>query len=147
MGWGEFSDSVMIVAAKVPDEPPAPTTSIINIFVRVQWDEPYLNSSPIEAYEVYVADKDGNFVVENTYCNGAEEPVLSQRYCEIPMSVLRDADQYGMEFDMLVQAQVKARNQYGWSMISESNSDGARIQTQPSQVKDLTEDNLRTSEE
>jgi len=45
LGWGEFSDSVEIVAAKVPDEPEMPVTSISNIFVRISWDQPYLNSA------------------------------------------------------------------------------------------------------
>jgi hypothetical protein len=88
MGWGEFSDSSEIVAAQVPDQPNAPVTVITNIFVRIEWDEPYLNSSPVLAYEVYVADADGVFNLESYYCNGAVDPCLSQRYCEIPMSVL-----------------------------------------------------------
>jgi hypothetical protein len=128
MGWGEFSDSTEIVAAEVPDKPNAPVTVITNIFIRIEWDEPYLNSSPILAYKVYVADADGIFNVENYYCNGSVDPCLSQRYCEIPMSVLIG---YNMEWNHLVQAKVSAKNQYGWSEISDANTDGARIQETP----------------
>lgn len=146
MGWGEFSEILTLVAAKVPEKPLPPQTVITNIFVRIQWDEPYLNSSPILAYEIQVADADGKFAVEDYYCDGAEEPCLSQRYCEIPMSVLRSSS-YNFVLSDLVVAKIRARNQYGWSLLSEANIDGARIQTAPAQVLNLLEDNELTSEE
>lgn len=70
MGWGEFSDTMEIAAAKVPDQPNPPTTSINNIFVRIAWEDPYLNSSPVISYRLFVANKDGAFAEELTYCSG-----------------------------------------------------------------------------
>lgn len=96
--------------------------------MRIEWDEPYLNSAPIDAYEIFVGDSDGNFNLESTYCNGYVEPVLTERYCEIPMTVLRTG-QYNLDFGGLVQAKVIAKNVYGWSSMSDANSDGAKIQT------------------
>jgi len=61
LGWGEFSNSAEIVAAKVPEQPDAPTTTINNIFVRITWTDPYLNSSPIKSYKVFITNKDGAF--------------------------------------------------------------------------------------
>jgi hypothetical protein len=61
MGWGDFSDPTEIVAAKVPEQPDAPTTEINNIFVRIAWTDPYLNSSPINSYMIFIANKDGVF--------------------------------------------------------------------------------------
>jgi hypothetical protein len=88
-GWGAYSDEVDVVAATYPDQPLAPTTAINNIFVRITWTAPDSNSGTINGYRVYVADTNGNFLLETTYCNGLTEPVFSQMYCDIPMSVLR----------------------------------------------------------
>jgi hypothetical protein len=101
LGWGEFSEPVQIVSAKVPEKPDPPVLTISNIFVRIEWAEPYTNSAPIEAYEIEVADSMGTFAVENLYCKGAEEPVLSNRYCNIPMDVLR-SEGFNLSFDTLV---------------------------------------------
>jgi hypothetical protein len=61
MGWGEFSNIVEIVAAKVPEQPDAPATTINNIYVRITWTDPYLNSSPIISYKIFIANSDGAF--------------------------------------------------------------------------------------
>ena len=90
-GWGEFSNPISIVAATFPDQPSAPTTSLNNIFVRIDWTSPDSNSGTINGYRVYIADSNGNFLLETTYCNGLIEPVLSQTYCDMPMTVLRAA--------------------------------------------------------
>jgi hypothetical protein len=49
----------------------------------------------------------GEYYLESFYCNGAEEPVLSQKYCEIPMTVLR-TERYSLSFDDVVRARIKA---------------------------------------
>lgn len=77
MGWGEFSIPVEIVAAKVPEQPTAPITAINNIFVRILWTDPYLNSSPINAYQIFIVNKDGVFATDATYCDGSKEPIIS----------------------------------------------------------------------
>jgi hypothetical protein len=105
MGWGDFSNTAEIVAAKVPEQPDAPTTTIDNIYVRIIWTDPYLNSSPIISYKLFIANIDGAFAEDLTYCNGANEPILSQRYCELPMTALRTGT-YELAFDTLVQAKV-----------------------------------------
>lgn len=56
MGWGEYSDSVTIVAAKVPDQPDAPVTAINNINVRISWVDPHMNSSPVSSYRIFIAN-------------------------------------------------------------------------------------------
>lgn len=101
MGWGEFSKPTEVVAAKIPEQPDAPTTVINNIFVRISWTDPYLNSSPIQSYSVFIANKDGAFAKDATYCDGEKEPILTQKYCEIPMTALRTGS-YGLKFDSLV---------------------------------------------
>jgi len=62
------------------------------------------------------------------------------------MSVLK-ASTYNLKWNNLIVAKVRARNLYGWSLLSEANTDGARIQTAPAKIQDLVEDNSMTSEE
>jgi hypothetical protein len=73
----------------VPDQPNPPSTVISNIFVRILWDEPYNNGAAILEYEVSIQNSLGIFNPEALYCDGTRDPVLSTRYCEIPMIVLR----------------------------------------------------------
>lgn len=61
------------------------------------------------------------------------------------MSALRGTT-YNLSFNDLVQAKVQARNQYGWSKLSDSNLEGAHIQNEPEKVINLTENNDLTSE-
>jgi len=133
--WGPESDVIEIVAAEGPLQPDPPTTSIFNIYVRFEWVEPYTNSSPIVGYKVFIADNNGDFHLEETYCNGQVDPVLSQLYCEVPMSVLRN--DYNLAFDTLVQAKVQAENEYGEGPESDANTSGAKIQTEPQAVQSL----------
>jgi hypothetical protein len=114
------------VAASAPKKPVLPVTTIVNNFVRVTWIEPATGSAAINGYKVYIADKDGLFREETTYCNGSINPVLSQKYCEVPMSVLRIAP-YSLLFDALVKAKVMASNIYGDGPISDPNTTGAKI--------------------
>ena len=145
LGFGPFSNEVDITAAKVPEKPAAPSTSINNVSVRVSWVDPDSNSSPITGYEVMVATSTGDFIFDLQFCDAATEPIISQRYCEIPVSVLRTAP-YFLDFDETVLAKFRASNIYGWSVYSESNSEGAQIQTEPIAPQTPTEDNTQTNE-
>jgi hypothetical protein len=145
LGFGLFSNEVDITAAKVPEKPAAPSTSTNNVSVRISWVDPDSNSSPITGYEVMVATSTGDFIFDLQYCNAATEPIISQQYCEIPVSVLRTAP-YFLVFDQTVYAKFRASNIYGWSVYSESNSEGAQIQTEPIAPQTPTEDNTQTNE-
>ena len=98
-GWGPESDYLEIVAAEGPETPDPPETFIHNHYVRIQWTAPYQNSAEINAYKVYIAEVTGTeFLQDTIYCDGSEEPILSNEYCEIPMSALR-LDPYNLVFD------------------------------------------------
>jgi hypothetical protein len=97
------------VAATVPAQPSAPTTSVSNIYVKIAWSAPYANSGTINGYQVYIANTAGTFLLESTYCYGLSAPVLTQMYCLVPMSVLQ-LPPYNLPFDAIVLAQVAASN-------------------------------------
>jgi len=129
-GWGLLSDVFKIVAASAPKKPVVPTTAIVNMYVRVSWTAPATGSATINGYKIYLADKDGIFKEESTYCNGSSNTIITQKYCEIPMSVLR-IPVYSLIFDTIVKAKVMAKNIYGDGPISDANTIGAKIQNVP----------------
>ena len=135
-GWGIESEPAIIVAAQSPEKPTPPTSTVHNHFVKVSWVPPYENSAPINGYEIFIGDDQGVFLHETTYCDGRNEPVFSQLYCEIPMAALH-TDPYNLPFDSEVQAKVKASNMFGESPVSEVSTVNARIQTVPQKVQNL----------
>ena len=105
-GWGPESDYMTIVAAEGPETPSPPETLIHNHFVRIQWTAPYQNSAPINAYKVYLGETTGSqFLLDTIYCDGSMDPILTNEYCEIPMSALR-LPPYSLTFNQDVVAKV-----------------------------------------
>jgi hypothetical protein len=95
-GWGDWSEYQVVVAASTPEAPDEPVTSIENIYVKIAWGAPASNSGQLDGYDVYVAQSDGVFVLEATYCNGfTSAEILADAYCLIPMTVLSGAG-YGL---------------------------------------------------
>jgi hypothetical protein len=58
-GEGEASDTLSALAAYIPDQPDAPTTTQVATGVLVAWTEPNDNHLPVLEYEVSVADANG----------------------------------------------------------------------------------------
>lgn len=92
-GWGEFSDSVTFIAAAVPKQANPVYTTIENLYVKISWDEPDDQSSPIVEYDILIRQKNGTFTEQrDQFCQGNDLAVVSNRYCHIPVqSVLRQA--------------------------------------------------------
>jgi hypothetical protein len=130
MGWGSFSETLEIEAAKVPDKPLPPVITLENINMRISWTDPYMNSSPVLAYRIFIANNQDVYSEELLYCDGRKDTVLANKYCEVPMDILRGSA-YKLEFDSILKAKIQVSNVYGWSELSDNNVDGARIQTEP----------------
>ena len=114
--------------------------------MRITWTDPYSNSGTLNGFKVFIADFTGTFLEEDVYCNGLVDPVFSQRYCEVPMSVLISSPYY-LPFNTIVQAEIQARNQYGYGPLSPANTGGAQIQTQPSTVSGLARGSFTNTSE
>lgn len=80
---------------------------------------------------MYIGETTGTeFLLDTIYCDGSDEPVLSNEYCEIPMSALR-LDPYNLVFNQDVLAKVQASNIYGDSQLSGVSLVTTKIQTEP----------------
>lgn len=104
-GWGSFSTETSIVASSVPDTPAAVTTSINNQNVRFTWVAPTSNHQTIDAYKLKIKTSSSTYVEELTYCDGSDSGIVSQLYCEIPMSVFISSP-YSLSPNTLIEAKV-----------------------------------------
>lgn len=80
-GFGDYSASG-ILAATIPDAPAAPTTTIDNIYIKVEWLAPDGNGASVSAYEIVLLESDGStYTAESTYCDGTDSSIVSNLYC------------------------------------------------------------------
>ena len=132
-GWGPFSTGIAIIAASVPQQVSAPTFSIVSdTNVRIAWLVPNNGGNPISAYSIVIQQSDGTtYSSMNSYCSGSSPTVISNRYCDIPMTALR-ASPFNLVKNQLVVAQVAAINGIGTGSYSTPNTAGLSIRTEPS---------------
>jgi hypothetical protein len=96
--------------------------------VKISWVAPFANYRPVLGYQILIETSLGEFVERKALCDGeAQAAVL---YCLVDMHDLR-ASPFNLVYDTLVRAKVVARNERGWSVASNPNSAGARVQVEP----------------
>jgi hypothetical protein len=110
-GWGLFSNVVAVLAASTPSQMEAPFTSIDAATgkLKISWTQPDTRGSSITAYKIEVRNSLGSWIENTSQCNGAINPVLSNRYCMINMLDLYPAD-YFLAFQDLLVTRVFATN-------------------------------------
>lgn len=101
--------------------------------VVITWDEPFDNYDAITAYLVEIRQSDGVTFSTTAECDGADPDVVSSRECRVLLTTLI-ASPYSLTLDQLVVARVQAYNSFGWSVVSQPNTGGAKIQTEPAQM-------------
>lgn len=141
-GWGPYSAVTYIQAAREPDVPIAPETSIDDATggVAIEWTAPDARGSAITSYKVEIADQAGATWQTDASCDGADVTVLAALRCVVPMSTLTAAP-FNYAFDDVVQVRVSAANFYGFGTISPTtDSTGAKIRVVPVQMAQPTED-------
>ena len=79
---------------------------------------------------MFVEDSNGQFVIESSYCNGANPQVVGDKTCYIPMTALWTVP-YSLTQDTEVRAKVQATNERGTSTISTVSVINASIQVVP----------------
>jgi hypothetical protein len=79
-----------VLAAAKPDAPAPATTTIAGVNVDIAWVLPATNGASLVSYSIQIADVNGTWQDDATYCDGADPDVKANALCTIPMSVLRD---------------------------------------------------------
>lgn len=112
--WGTYSDSVIITASTVPDViSSAVTTTLIGSDVKIVWVAPTSNGATITAYQIVILQSDGTTYSESSYCDGSSSTIVSNMYCNVPITVLRSSP-YSLTYGTLIKAKVRAYNSKGW---------------------------------
>jgi len=141
-GWGPYSAVTYIKAAREPDVPAAPTTSIDSETggIAITWTAPDERGDTITAYLIEIANKAGDSWTTHTSCDGSSPSVIEALRCVVPMSALTEVP-FNYVFDDLVVVRVSASNSFGFGVKSPASDEtGARVRSVPSQMLPPTED-------
>lgn len=111
------SNTLQVLCAFVPYAPAAPTTTVVNENLLLEWTAPTANGSPLLAYRVEIEQADGTFSEELTSCDGSEYFIFTMTACTIPLATLR-ADPFLLTMGTTIRAQIVAINEYGESDYS-----------------------------
>ena len=130
-GFGPYSEEVIVVVSMVPDAPNMPVTSFAKDPDRViiTWEEPFDRGAQITGYKILIAQSDGVYAEELTYCDGSQAGIISQLSCSIPSAQLM-ASPHSLTLGSIVHVKVIAINFHGDSDESAVSSE-TFIRTKP----------------
>ena len=116
--YSGYSDVLTMLCAFKPDPPLTVTTENVNELVKVAWDEPIANGSPITGFRILVLEHDGvTYTQESEQCDGTDATIISTRICFITLQSLR-AEPYLLVKDNSVHVKIISENFYGDSVES-----------------------------
>jgi hypothetical protein len=64
-GLSDYSAELSVLAAQIPDQPSAPQTTFLDDRVRIDWQQPFEQGSPITGYRVLIQQVDGTTYTED----------------------------------------------------------------------------------
>lgn len=117
-GYSVSSDFVAILCATNPAIPIAPTSTVINDQVLIDWIAPSDQGTPIIGYNILLKQADGEYTAELANCDGSDQTIVTLTECTIPLSTLYAAP-FNLKLGDLIAAKVSAYNLYGESPESE----------------------------
>jgi hypothetical protein len=139
-----WSPVVTITANAIPDQVHIPVTEVYqNTNVKIRWDYPSDNYSPLVQFEILLQGSDGKWYTHPN-CNGQDTTVTN---CVVSMLSLRQSKFLLAQNDVVI-AKVRAQNSINWGAFSQPNIDGAHIIVEPYQMQppyrgyDTSESNL-----
>jgi hypothetical protein len=105
-------------------------TELIGSNVKISWSAPASNGAPILSYVIEILDSLGEYLLEATYCDGADTATRDAGECTMPLSILTDTDveaRFRLSRGDLVVVRVAATNQLGTGEYSDPNTVGAHV--------------------
>lgn len=122
----EFSDITTMQTGQAPEKVQAPTTEITDVYVRIEWVAPFNNYLEITAYRVLLKVADGDFEEQADLCDGSDSIAVEFTFCTIQMSQFW-TERFSNVVGDTVYAKVIAINERGESVVSDANTDGAKV--------------------
>ena len=121
VGFSSYSTVFTTIAATVPSQPIAPTTTLSgdSANVVIAWTLPTdLGGLPTSSYIVEIKTSTATFEKDLTNCNAeTSSSILSSRSCTIPVAALRSSP-FNLVDSASVTARVTATNSIGSSAVS-----------------------------
>jgi hypothetical protein len=114
-----------IYCAFAPEKISTITTSLNGPNVRISWSEPIDNGAIVTSYSIYIQQKDTTYTIESVYCDGTSNDLLTNKECEVPLTVLYAAP-FLLDGGSSVYAKISATNSQGTSEVSDPGN-GAQI--------------------
>jgi len=138
-GWGPYSDSLSLIAARVADEADSVVTSNEGTYVKISWTEPaYDGGTYLTGFRILIKTASDSFEEDLANCDARDQTVKANQFCLIPMITLRNAP-FSLSLAELVAAKVISLNLIGESTPSQENTAGALIRTEPLKPVTLVE--------
>ena len=134
-GFGDFSAVAALKASQEPQQVTSASIATTNDLLAavITWDEPFDNYDDITAYLIELRHSDGVTFSESAECDGQQTDVAQTRQCSVLLTTLIAAP-YSLQLDDWIVARVQPYNSFGWGVVSQPNTGGAQIQTQPGQM-------------
>jgi hypothetical protein len=125
-GYSLYSETVEILCAAVPAKPDAPTTSIVNDEVILDWDEPADNGMPLTGYFVYIRQSDLSYIIDLSVCDGQGFEVMLSTQCAVALKTLQ-GEPFNLNVGYSIYIKILAQNEYGDSEISEPGNGAVMV--------------------
>jgi hypothetical protein len=138
-----WSPIMTVTSNSKPDPVSIATTTLQNeADVRIQWQAPVDNYSPLTQYQILIATIDGDFI-EHTDCDGTDPSIT---FCDVSIMSLRQAE-FNLVQDSIIKVKVRAQNSIGWGAYSQANLIGLKVFVEPGQMLAPTRGDLTTEEQ
>lgn len=126
IGWGAVGPTATIIPSSVPDVMATVTTSVENVYAKINWIAPNERGSALTAYEVTIKNPDNTYTTVPSHCEGSD--ILQNRYCLVPMAILSSR---GLSTGTLVEVKARAENIKGYGAESPVNTAGTKVENVP----------------
>jgi hypothetical protein len=98
--------------------------------IRISWEAPSENGSPISAYEVKILSATPDVYYETLgECDGSDSVVAANLYCDISVSTLA-ASPFDLSRGDAIVAIARAENIVGWSPLYSEPNTGVAVTVQ-----------------
>ena len=99
--------------------------------MKISWDQPAANGSPITGYKIEIQSSEPTVYVESLdHCDGSKPEVVALNYCLVPMQTFSE-DPINLVQGQLIIVQLYAFNNIGLSDPSAPNQEGVDVQVSP----------------
>jgi len=113
VGFSLYSNEITVLAAQAPNQPVAPTTSIVGQSVQISWTSPNNRGATIISYIIKIGTSDNlTFIQDLVNCDGSNAAIRDSQKCLIPFTTLTAAP-FNLQWGSSIVVKVIAINSIG----------------------------------